>query len=50
MIVSALALFGVGGYKARTLIGDWRRSGLQLMAIGLCAAFAGYLIGVILRP
>jgi VIT1/CCC1 family predicted Fe2+/Mn2+ transporter len=50
VIVSALALFGVGAYKARTLIGDWRRSGLQLMLIGLCAAFAGYLIGVILRP
>jgi vacuolar iron transporter family protein len=50
VVVSAVALFGVGAYKARTLVGDWRRSGVQLMVIGLGAAFAGYLIGVLLRP
>jgi vacuolar iron transporter family protein len=50
VVISGLALFGVGAYKARTLVGDWRRSGLQLTVIGLGAAFAGYLIGVVLRP
>ena len=50
VFISGLALFGVGAYKARTLIGDWRRSGLELTLIGLGAAFAGYLIGVVLRP
>ncbi|TMG52641.1 MAG: hypothetical protein E6H84_13640 [Chloroflexi bacterium] len=50
VFISGLALFGVGAYKARTLIGDWRRSGLELTLIGLGAAFAGYLIGIVLRP
>ena len=50
VVISGLALYGVGSYKARTLVGDWRRSGLQLTVIGLGAAFAGYLIGVVLRP
>jgi vacuolar iron transporter family protein len=50
VVISGLALFGVGAYKARTLVGDWRRSGFQLTVIGLGAAFAGYLIGVVLRP
>ena len=50
VVISGVALFGVGAYKARTLLGDWRRSGLQLAAIGLGASFAGYLIGVLLRP
>jgi VIT1/CCC1 family predicted Fe2+/Mn2+ transporter len=50
VVISGLALFGVGAYKARTLVGDWRRSGLQLTVIGLGASFAGYLIGVVLRP
>jgi VIT1/CCC1 family predicted Fe2+/Mn2+ transporter len=50
VVISGLALFGVGAYKARALVGDWRRSGFQLTVIGLGAAFAGYLIGVVLRP
>jgi predicted membrane protein (TIGR00267 family) len=43
--LSALALFGVGAYTAVTLIGDWRRSGLKFLAIGLGAAAVGFLIG-----
>ena len=43
--ISGLALFGVGAYQAKSLVGDWRRSGLRLAAIGLGAAFLGYLVG-----
>ena len=43
--LSALVLFGVGVYSAVTLVGDWRRSGLQMVAIGLGAAATGFLVG-----
>jgi vacuolar iron transporter family protein len=42
--LSAIVLFGVGWYSAVTLIGDWRRSGLQFVAIGIGAALLGYAI------
>jgi len=45
LIISALALFGVGVYSAKTLVGDWRRSGLQMVVIGLGAAGVGFFIG-----
>src|SRR5690349_9691137 len=41
VVLSAIALFVVGGYSAKTLIGDWRKSGLQMVAIGLGAAAVG---------
>ena len=41
---SALVLFGVGAYSAITLTGDWRRSGAQMVFIGLGAALLGYVI------
>ncbi len=44
----AAVLFGVGAYKAVTLVGDWRISGLQMLLIGMVSAFAGYLIGRLL--
>ena len=43
-VASALVLFGVGAYSAMTLVGDWRRSGAQMVLIGLGAAILGYLI------
>ena len=43
--LSGVTLFAVGVYSAKTLIGDWRRSGLQMVAIGLSAAALGFLIG-----
>jgi len=43
--VSALALFGVGVYSAKTLVGDWRVEGLKMVVIGLGAAAIGFLIG-----
>ena len=46
---SAVTLFAVGVYSAKTLVGDWRRSGLQMVAIGLGAAALGFLIGRLLH-
>jgi VIT1/CCC1 family predicted Fe2+/Mn2+ transporter len=43
--LSAVVLFGVGVYSAVTLVGDWRRSGLKMLVIGLGAAGVGFLIG-----
>jgi VIT1/CCC1 family predicted Fe2+/Mn2+ transporter len=34
-----------GVYSARTLVGDWRKSGLQMLAIGLGAAALRFFIG-----
>jgi VIT1/CCC1 family predicted Fe2+/Mn2+ transporter len=41
---SAVTLFAVGAYSAKTLVGDWRKSGAQMVAIGLGAAALGFLI------
>jgi predicted membrane protein (TIGR00267 family) len=43
--LSAVTLFAVGVYSAKTLVGDWRKSGLQMVAIGLGAAAVGFFIG-----
>jgi len=44
-VLSAITLFGVGAYSALSLHGDWRKSGLKFIAIGLGAAAIGFLIG-----
>jgi predicted membrane protein (TIGR00267 family) len=43
--LSAITLFGVGVYSAKTLVGNWRKSGLQMVVIGLGAAGFGFLVG-----
>jgi vacuolar iron transporter family protein len=45
IVLSAVALFAVGAYKATALVGEWRRSGLQMVLIGLGAALAGFIVG-----
>jgi len=45
IVLSAVTLFAVGVYSAKTLMGDWRKSGLQMLTIGLGAAALGFLIG-----
>lgn len=45
IVLSALVLFGVGVYQSVTLVGDWRKNGLKMVAIGLGAAAIGFLIG-----
>ncbi len=48
--LSALLLFGVGVYSAKSLVGDWRRSGLKMVVIGLGAAAIGFAIGSLFQP
>ena len=43
--LSAVVLFGVGVYSSLTLVGDWRKSGLKMVAIGLGAAAIGFAVG-----
>src|SRR5437870_10579917 len=43
--LSGVTLFAVGVYSAKTLVGDWRKSGIQMVAIGLGAAALGFFIG-----
>src|SRR2546425_1551991 len=50
IVLSAFALFAVGAYTAVTLVGAWRRRGLQFLAIGLGAAAIGFLIGRLFNP
>ena len=45
IVLSGLVLFGVGVYSAKTLIGDWRKNGVQMVLIGLGAAAIGFLAG-----
>jgi vacuolar iron transporter family protein len=45
IIVSAITLFAVGVYSAKTLVGDWRKEGLKMVVIGLGAAALGFLVG-----
>jgi VIT1/CCC1 family predicted Fe2+/Mn2+ transporter len=45
IVLSALVLFGVGVYSSVTLVGDWRKNGLKMVAIGLGAAAIGFGIG-----
>ena len=47
LIISALALFSVGVYQAVTLVGSWWKSGMRMLAIGLGAAGAGYIIATL---
>lgn len=45
LLLSAVVLFGVGAYEAVTMVGDWRKKGLQMVVIGLGAAAIGFAIG-----
>ncbi len=47
LVISALALFAVGAYKARITVGRPFRSGLQMAVIGIVSALAGYFIGAL---
>jgi VIT1/CCC1 family predicted Fe2+/Mn2+ transporter len=47
VIVSALALFGIGWYEASITVGPFWKSGLRMLLIGLGAGLVGFAIGVI---
>ena len=49
LLTSALTLFVVGVYKARTTVGHPGKSGLEMAVIGTISALVGYLVGLILR-
>lgn len=49
LIFSAVMLFIVGALKAKLSIGSWKRSGLELMIIGIIAAMLGYGVGLLLK-
>lgn len=48
LVLSTLVLFAVGAYKAKLTIGDWKKSGIEMAAIGMLAAITGWLIGKVL--
>jgi vacuolar iron transporter family protein len=47
LIASTIALFAIGAYEAKTYVGSWWKSGIQLAVIGMSAAVIGFLIGKI---
>ncbi len=49
ILSAALVLFSTGALKARWTVGDWRRSGAEMLLVGGLAALAGYVIGLLLR-
>lgn len=49
LISSAIVLFALGAYEAKTYVGSWVKNGIQLTLIGLGAALVGFLIGKIFR-
>lgn len=49
LISSAIVLFAIGAYEAKTYVGSWIKNGIQLTLIGLGAAFIGFLIGKIFK-
>lgn len=48
LVFSTMVLFAVGAYKARITVGNWVKSGIEMAAIGMVAAIAGWLIGTVL--
>ncbi|MGQ9684331.1 MAG: VIT1/CCC1 transporter family protein [Anaerolineae bacterium] len=49
IVLSALALFGLGAAKVRVTGRNWLRSGLEMLVVGGLAAGVAYLIGYLLR-
>ncbi|MEK6923848.1 MAG: VIT1/CCC1 transporter family protein [Candidatus Micrarchaeota archaeon] len=46
--LSAVVLFATGAFRARETVGDWRKGGLEMAGVGVIAAVAGYVIGLLL--
>jgi len=49
LIISAIVLFIAGAVKAKLSLGNWKKSGLELLTIGLISALIGYGAGLLLR-
>ena len=49
LAISALTLFIVGAYKAKTTVGDWKKSGAEIAVIGIVSALIGYVVGLFFK-
>ncbi len=49
VLITALVLFAVGGYKARITVGHPGKSGLEMAIIGTLSALVGYAVGAIFK-
>ena len=49
LFIATLTLFVVGAYKAKTTVGDWKKSGLEIAVIGIVAALIGYVVGLFFK-
>jgi len=49
VIITALVLFGVGAYKARSTVGNPGKSGLEMALIGTLSALVGYVVGALFK-
>jgi predicted membrane protein (TIGR00267 family) len=47
VIISVAALFTTGSVKGRVTLGSWKRSGIEMVLIGMLAALVGYVIGLL---
>jgi vacuolar iron transporter family protein len=47
--ITAAVLFGIGAYKARTMVGQPAKSGLEMAVIGTLCALVGYAVGAVLK-
>src|SRR5207245_7274415 len=45
ILLSGVAVFGIGWYEAKITVGSWWREGLEMLVIGLGGGVAGYVIG-----
>jgi VIT1/CCC1 family predicted Fe2+/Mn2+ transporter len=50
VVVGVVLLVALGAFKAKLTTGSPARSGLELAAIGLASALAGYGVGAIFAP
>jgi len=48
LVISLIVLFVMGSVEARLTIGDWKKRGMEMAAVGMAAAILGYVVGKIL--
>jgi vacuolar iron transporter family protein len=49
VLITAIVLFAVGAYKARIMVGNPGKSGLEMAIIGTLSALVGYAVGAIFK-
>lgn len=49
ILLSVFVLFSTGALKAKWTVGDWKRSGAEMLLVGMLAAVAGYVVGLMLH-